>query len=631
MKNKLSKRILSLFLSLLMVVTSIPAFAVTASASGMENCKYLFAYFTDNSKYGQKIRFAVSEDGYNFTKINDGKPVITQTKSDKSSSAGYARDPYIFPSHDGKKWYIICTDMDATGVHSSWSGDTCFVMWESTDLLNWTQMDAIDVTEFGSVAGVGDFSTTIRAWAPQVIYDDSVGKYMMYWSNYMNDVGGSGTNWNNPIVYSYTTDFKTFETPQVLYRNADGGQSIDGDIQTNGNGIYYLYYKDESQGGICYVKSQSMSGPYNTTPVVISQSTEAVEGCNSYQIGNTSTYGMIIDEYDAGNFFIQTTDDMESFTRVDSTASNISTLGARHGSIIQITDEQYQSLLAYDQWPTTTFNTIKYNWDQAESKTTNWADDNYTDSSGFGYSVCVDGNGTGLGSNAYFKTANGAVELYGANIFIRDGNVNAYTAFDEFSVSFTHVRFADTYGNNVALKDNGVIFTVSNGTTDYLQLKEDGTIFILSNGKKVPGATKADIPVGVAQDFLITYGNETTKLYVDGKLITTIKGKIDDHSNTYGALGFSDSSGVRSWSAYSALTYYENDLSTASSFDTLKSAMKAYEDKMGGTVYTNMGNAYDAYVKCNKAYDAYYYGGDESVDMFSPAYELQYATYKMQP
>ncbi|MDD6728994.1 MAG: hypothetical protein PUE08_07235 [Eubacteriales bacterium] len=44
-----------------------------------------------------------------------------------------------------------------------------------------------------------------------------------------------------------------------------------------------------------------------------------------------------------------------------------------------------------------------------------------------------------------------------------------------------------------------------------------------------------------------------------------------------------------------------------------------------------MGNAYDAYVKCNKAYDAYYYGGDESVDMFSPAYELQYATYKMQP
>lgn len=60
----------------MMVVTSVPAFAINASAA--ENTKYLFAYFTGDTVDGQKIRFATSSDGKNFRTLNNGNYTVTQ-------------------------------------------------------------------------------------------------------------------------------------------------------------------------------------------------------------------------------------------------------------------------------------------------------------------------------------------------------------------------------------------------------------------------------------------------------------------------------------------------------------------------------------------------------------------------
>ena len=51
------------------------------------------------------------------------------------------------------------------------------------------------------------------------------------------------------------------------------------------------------------------------------------------------------------------------------------------------------------------------------------------------------------------------------------------------------------------------------------------------------------------------------------------------------------------------LTAYADD-----SLSNLENAISAYEDKMDGTIYLNMTDAYDAYVEANKARDAYKYG-----------------------
>ena len=43
--------------------------------------KYIFCYFVGNGENQERIHLAVSEDGYNFTPLNDNKPVITLTSS----------------------------------------------------------------------------------------------------------------------------------------------------------------------------------------------------------------------------------------------------------------------------------------------------------------------------------------------------------------------------------------------------------------------------------------------------------------------------------------------------------------------------------------------------------------------
>ena len=70
---------------------------------------------------------------------------------------------------------------------------------------------------------------------------------------------------------------------------------------------------------------------------------------------------------------------------------------------------------------------------------------------------------------------------------------------------------------------------------------------------------------------------------------------------------------------------------TAQAADTsaLLSAMQSFEAKMDGSVYTNMDTAYNAYVAASKAYDAAYYGGDASVDVSTPATNLNNAVSQM--
>ena len=67
----------------------------------------------------------------------------------------------------------------------------------------------------------------------------------------------------------------------------------------------------------------------------------------------------------------------------------------------------------------------------------------------------------------------------------------------------------------------------------------------------------------------------------------------------------------------------------AADASALLSAMQAFEKKMDGSVYTNMDTAYSAYVAASTAYDAAYYGGDDSVDVTTPATNLNNAVSKM--
>lgn len=81
MKKHFSKRLTALFLAVVLLATSAPviAYAYNKGESSADT-KYLFAYFTSNSQYGQQIRFAVSEDGYNYQPLNYNRPIIHTKK-----------------------------------------------------------------------------------------------------------------------------------------------------------------------------------------------------------------------------------------------------------------------------------------------------------------------------------------------------------------------------------------------------------------------------------------------------------------------------------------------------------------------------------------------------------------------
>lgn len=287
--------------------------------------KYLFCHFVGNGENQERIHFAVSKDGFNFRPLNNNEPVIIQTKGKKC-----VRDPYILKGEDGN-YYIIGTDMRC---EEGWTSNHALVTWKSADLVNWTDETIIDIRDFG-----GEYANTNRAWAPQAIWDKSRGSYMVYWANSTaeNDIAA--------MYYAYTDDFRTMTKPELLYERK-GIQTIDGDIVYNEeNGYFYLYFKHDEDQTIAYVKSKSLNGPYEDNSVVVSLSKHGVEGSSMYKLSGSDTWIMIMDEYGTGNFFMQTTKDMENFTAVDPDKYSFDGVRPRHGSVVAISDDDYNRLV----------------------------------------------------------------------------------------------------------------------------------------------------------------------------------------------------------------------------------------------------------------------------------------------
>lgn len=287
--------------------------------------KYLFVYFTGNGEGQERIRFAVSEDGYNFTPLNNNEAVITQHKGKKC-----VRDPYVLKGQDAY-YYIVGTDMRC---EEGWESNHALVTWRSEDLINWTDETIIDIQSLG-----GEFTNTTRAWAPQAIWHEEKQTYMLYWAHSTKEHNTAG------MYYAFTDDFKTISTPQKMYcRNI---QTIDGDIIYNKeNKKYYLYFKHEEKQAIAYVVADKPEGPYADEPVIVSVAPSGVEGSEMYNINGTDAWVMVMDEYSKGRFFMQQTEDFVSYLPVRSEDYSMD-FGPRHGSICSISDEEYERLVRH--------------------------------------------------------------------------------------------------------------------------------------------------------------------------------------------------------------------------------------------------------------------------------------------
>ena len=292
---------------------------------------YLFVHFREKLTVdGEQVHFSVSRDGFNWEKLNSGKPVITCDKG-----AGGCRDIEIVRLNEGG-FVILATDLcivkhmdenhnvDWKKINSSTS--KFLSLWRSDDLVNFSQQELIFM-------GREDFGCL---WAPEVCFDEENKEYLVHWGSTVKE-----DNFTHMAIYcSRTKDFKSFSKPELLFEKEN--EILDSHIVKHGNcamnmhgvsksGIYGEYVNDPDFEKI--MASLERPGSYEApTTYALPDGSWCLMldffGCEKDKMG----YVPFISEK-AGDAHFKPAKDKFTFP-----------YGFKHGHVIEISDEEYQTL-----------------------------------------------------------------------------------------------------------------------------------------------------------------------------------------------------------------------------------------------------------------------------------------------
>ena len=294
-----------------------------------EMVAYLFTYFNSNDPKDEQICYALSEDGYNYTPLNMGMPVI---ESDTIALTQCVRDPHILRGEDGKTFYMVVTDMRSS---LGWSSNRGMVLLKSTDLVNWQHSTINFPTRYTKT-----WKNVIRVWAPETIYDRKAGKYMVFYSLRTSDPKSY-----DKIYYQYANeDFTDLEgEPQWLFDA--GNATIDGDIVYNdADQMYHLFYKQESGRGIYQAVAKNLTDKWQMIGGNVEQTKEAVEGVGVCKAIDGKSWIIMYDCYGNGHYQFCKSEDLKTFKFVQNTEMK-GKFTPRHGTIIPITRAEKERLL----------------------------------------------------------------------------------------------------------------------------------------------------------------------------------------------------------------------------------------------------------------------------------------------
>lgn len=317
---------------------------LAAPASALEPFTgYLMAHFIGESSRGEQIYLAHSKDGRNWTDLNAGGPVLLSTVGTQG-----VRDPAIVRSPNGDKYWIIATDLRiASGTSwgdASTKGSKNLVVWESSDLVNWSAPRLINVA--GGISGAGD------AWAPEAIWNPATNDYVIYWAT--NSLLNGVTK--HRIWYVRTSDFRTVTAPQLYIDRGTGQGIIDTQIVEVANSLGgYRYYRASADGQITIEGSNSILGTWtkigDLQRLGISNGAtggNVVEGPMWAQTNGQSEWHLWVDQYATGRGYMPVRSTNLGSTANFATRSDYS-LGVtkkRHGSILNLTAAEETRVLA---------------------------------------------------------------------------------------------------------------------------------------------------------------------------------------------------------------------------------------------------------------------------------------------
>ena len=311
---------------------------------------YLMVFHTDPT---HGLHMALSRDGYTFTALNDGRPVIA---GDTIALQHGIRDPHIYRGPDGT-FYMAMTDLhiyaqregyrdtewERDGALYGWGNNRALVLMRSRDLIHWDRANVRFDTLTPEMAEVG------CVWAPETIYDSEEQRLMIYYTMRM----GNG---RNRLYYSYVNDaYDRVETlPQLLYEYPDSGISaIDGDI-TRHDGLYHLFYvAHDGTPGIKHAVSERATGPDRYRPEWCDNEEAACEAPNVWKRIGEDKWVLMYDIYGINphNFGFVETSDFTSFEPAGRFNGGVmkttNFTSPKHGAVIPITASEADALEAY--------------------------------------------------------------------------------------------------------------------------------------------------------------------------------------------------------------------------------------------------------------------------------------------
>lgn len=303
---------------------------------------YLFVHFREKTTpMGEQVYFGLSLDGFHWEPVNNGQPVLWSYLGEKG-----VRDCSIFYCPEDEKYRILATDLSLAyrfrpDHRLDWpvisrTGSKCLAMWESADLINWSDQILLPL-------GNADFGCL---WAPDVIRDRQSGEYWIHWSSthVSNNMG------NMAIYCCRTRDFKTFSEPALLYRKEDSGV-IDSAIYEE-NGKYYMFAKsDRDPERNILLCAEKLAGPYSRVPgfdsSMESMEQGMYEGAAAVQLED-GRWCLFLDYYGvsgAGQGYVPFLGDSlaeGNFRRSDQDFSF--PYGYKHGTVIPISMESYEKI-----------------------------------------------------------------------------------------------------------------------------------------------------------------------------------------------------------------------------------------------------------------------------------------------
>jgi hypothetical protein len=313
---------------------------------------YLMVYFKDET---HSIYFATSDDGYTFTDVNNGIPVLWGNEVAEQKGV---RDPHIMRGPDNA-FYLSLTDLHVFGKQAgyrttqwerpeelySWGNNRGLILMKSYDLIHWTLARVRVDRLFPEYADIG------CAWAPETIYDPSVGKLMVYFTTRIK----AGPNF---MVYSYANDsFTTLTTtPLRLFTYPkENVNTIDGDITRVGNKYHLFYVAHEKPGNIRHAVSDHINGGYNYEPQKVDPENVGDEAPNLWRRNGTDTYVLMYDVFGASPHnmgFSETNDfvhyrNLGRFNDKDSSMKTTNFSNPKHGAVMSITPAEMQRLNNY--------------------------------------------------------------------------------------------------------------------------------------------------------------------------------------------------------------------------------------------------------------------------------------------